>query len=278
MSKTDKPNIYTYHDHVDFLRDWFSYLKRTQNDFNIRNFAKKTNTAVGYVSMVLKRERELTEKGFQKISGQLGLNSEEKKYFNLLRIVSQSENPQVRLETVQEIMKIQKFKLNNQRENRTFEYLTKWYYVAIYEMFSLTDFKYDEHWIQGRLRKKISIQDVRAALDFLETSKFVMKNPNGSWAQVTPNLNCTEGIFKVSLMEFHHQMLQEAYNSIDEVSREERLIMGQTMAISRKDFDRIQKIIQGAIEDLNKVNKDSVDREQVYHIEIAAFPLTKKGK
>ncbi|MGZ3775909.1 MAG: TIGR02147 family protein [Bdellovibrio sp.] len=275
MSNVKKPNIFSYHDHVEFLKDWLNYLRASHREFSIRTFAQKTNTAVGYISMILKRERQLTEKGFQKIVNHLYLNAEEKKYLNYLRVVGQSENAQIRLDTINEIMKLQKFKSNNKKENRTFEYLTKWYFVAIYEMFTLNDFSYDIEWIRSRLRKKVSIQEIKLALQFLEENNFITKQANGHWIQVTPNLDCTEGIFKVSLAEFHHQMLTEAHNSIHEVSRENRLIMGQTMAISKKDFEKVKLIIQNSIKNLNEININSLDREQVYHIEIAAFPLTK---
>lgn len=273
-----KPNIYTYQDHVHFLNDWFAHLKKTQTNFTLREFAKKSNIALGYISMILKRERELTEKGFLKIAAHLSLNEDEKKFLNLLRIIGQSEDSSVRLSSVNEMMKNPKFKLNNKKDNRTYEYLTKWFYVAIYEMFNLTDFQMDVDWIKGKIGKKLSAQEIEQALEFLKTNDFVVQNSNGSWSQVNPHLDCTEGIFKVSLAEFHKQMLELAHESIHTVERERRLIMGQTMAISQSDFVKIKEIIQNAVKNMNDVNKNATDKEEIYHIEIAAFPLSKGSR
>ena len=52
--------------------------------------------------------------------------------------------------------------------------------------------------------------------------------------------------------------------------------MGQTMAISRDAFNKIKTITQDAIQNLNVANKNSSEKDQVYHIEIAAFPLTRR--
>lgn len=276
MSKLVKPNIFTYQDHIQFLNDWFAYLKKTETQFSMRNFSNKVNVSIGYMSMVLKRERELSEKGFLKISASLGLKEDELKFLNLLRIVGQAEDSVVRLQAVNEMMSLQRFKANNKNENRTYEYLTKWYFVAIYEMFNLVDFQFDPEWIRSRLRKKLSLSEVKSGLDFLVKNHFVIQNENGTWSQAQAHLNCTEGIFKVSLAEFHKQMLDLAHESIHTTNRDNRLIMGQTMAISKSDFAKIKDIIQNAISSVNEVNKQSIERDEVIHIEIAAFPLSKR--
>ena len=278
MSENSKPNVYAYHDFVKFLNDWFAYLKKTRSDFTLRNFAAKSKIALGYMNMILKRERNLTEKAFYKIVSSLFLNDDEQKFLNLLRIVGQSTDSNARLNAVNEMMKLKKFKLNNRKENRTYEYLTKWYYVAIYEMFNIDDFQMDPKWIQSKLKRKISLSDVEQALEFLKTNEFVKLNSNGNWAQAVTHLDCTEGIFKISLAEFHKQMLEIAHESIHTVKGEDRFIMGQTMAICKTDFEKIKKIIQASIASINDVNSNSGFKDEVYHIEIAAFPLSKLNK
>jgi uncharacterized protein (TIGR02147 family) len=274
MNMNIRPNIFTYQDHVHFLNDWFAHLKKTQSNFSLRGFSKISDIALGYITMILKRERELTEKGFQKIAPHLTLDDSELTFLNLLRIIGQSENSSIRLKAVDEMMKMQKYKLNNKNENRTYEYLTKWYYVAIYEMFNLSEFKMDIHWIRGKLRKKLSLKEIEQALEFLKKNEFVRENSDGSWSQSSARLECTEGIFKVSLAEFHNQMLDLAHESIHTVEREKRLIMGQTMALSKSDFLKIKDIIQNAFKNINDVNATADYKEDVYHIEIAAFPLS----
>jgi hypothetical protein len=73
-------------------------------------------------------------------------------------------------------------------------------------------------------------------------------------------------------------MLDLAHESIHSVARDERLIMGQTMAVSKENFEQIKHIIQKAVKQINEVNKGSHNKENVYHVEIAAFPLLTKAK
>lgn len=273
MNNVNRPNIYEYHDIVQFLNDWINYLRKTKNDFSLRQFSKNSNIALGYMNMILKRERALTEKAFFKIAPNLNLEKEEQKFLNLLRVVGQSEDSQARLDAVEQMMSFKKFKTANIPENRTFEYLTKWYYVAIYEMYNTTNFDPTPLSIQGKLKKKISISEIEQAIKFLIDHKFILQNPNGNWSQSGTFLDCKEGIFKVSLAQFHKQMLDLAHESITETRREDRYITGQTMAVSRENFEQIKQIIQQAMNSINELNKNSLEKDNVYHVEIAAFPL-----
>lgn len=276
MNKIDKPNIFEYHDIVQFLNDWIGYLRKTKGDFSLRQFSKNSNIALGYTNMILKRERALTEKAFFKIAPNLHLDKEEQKFLNLLRVVGQSEDSHARLDAVEQMMSFKKYKTANIPENRTFEYLTKWYYVAIYEMYNITNFEPSPVSIQSRLKKKISISEIEQAIKFLKDHKFIMQNPNGTWSQSGTFLDCKEGVFKVSLAQFHKQMLDLAHESITETKREDRYIMGQTMAVSRENFEQIKQIIQQAMNSINELNKNSLEKDNVYHVEVAAFPLLEK--
>lgn len=276
MRKTNRPDIYRYDDAIRFLEDWLSYRKKNESDFNLRAFSKSCGIALGAVSMMLSRKRVLSEKAFQKMSPHLGLGKEEIRFLDLLRIVGTSDIPKARLDAAEAMMGFKKYRNLNSKDSRTFEYLTKWYFVTIYEMFSLQNFQFNVDWIRKTIRYKLSADEVQKALDFLVDHKFVVKSTDGSWSQSVQHLDCTEGIYKISLCEFHKQMLDLAEDALHSVPREDRLFMGQTMAVSGKNVEEIKRIIRRAIDEINAVNLDVPDREEVFHVEIAAFPLLKK--
>lgn len=271
----NKPDLFTYHDHIHFLNDWFKYLKKTKSGFSMRTLAQKSQMAVGYISMIFRREREMSEKSFHKMLPQLFLNDQEKSFLDLLRIVGQSPDPQARVEAVQKMSKLKSFRTKNNNDVRIYEYLTKWFYVAIYEMTALDNFKMDARWVQSRLSRKLSLSEIEGAFDFLKNQNFIKLGEDGRWVQTKSHLDCREGIFKLSLGEFHRQMLALAADAIEKIPREQRLIMGQTMSVSIEDFEKIKTIIQESVQKINEVGNKSDLKKNVYHIEIAAFPLTK---
>lgn len=268
-----KPNLYEYHDPIQFLKDWIGYLKYEKKSFNLKSLATKSGVSIANLSMILNRQRPLTEKTFFKICDLIKIDAESKKFLNHLRIIDQSDIQEQRLDSLRQILKISHAKNINVKNLRTFEYLTKWHIVAIYEFVASPRFQPIPEVIQSQLLKKVSIAEIEQSLKFLQEFNFVQISEDGTWLQKKGDLNCTEGIFKLSLGEFHRQMLELAKTSIDNVGRDDRLIMGQTMAVSKEDFEIIKKIIQKSIMEINEVNKNQSAKDNIYHIEVAAFPL-----
>lgn len=116
-------------------------------------------------------------------------------------------------------------------------------------------------------------QEIEQGFEFLKNHSYIIKNESDKWVQAKTHLDCREGIFKLSLGEFHRQMLNLAAYSIDSVKREDRFIMGQTMAVSKEDFIKIKEIINQAVLQINQVNKNATKKTDIYQIEIATFPL-----
>lgn len=279
MKQQDRPQIYTYSDHISFLKDWFSFLKKTKNNFSIRTLAQKAEIASGYLPMVLAGKRALSEKAFQKILPHLGLNQQEQKFLTLLRQVGEASTHESRIEAVEQMAQLRPYQSANQKDFKVYEYLSKWYYVAIRELVLLNEFQIDPAWIQSRLGHKLSKQEIEEAVQFLIEHKFIVQNAEGKWTHDKTDLDCKEGIFKISLGEFHRQMLTLAGIAIEKTPRDQRYILGHTVAISPQDFEKIRAILEESVMKLKDLNHSKETRSDVYHIEIAAFPLTKcEGK
>jgi uncharacterized protein (TIGR02147 family) len=279
MKQQDRPQIYTYSDHISFLKDWFSYLKKSQTQFSIRALAQKSGIAVGYLPMVLKGTRALSEKAFQKIIPFLKLNPQEQKFLNLLRQVGEATTHESRLDAVQQMAKLRPYKNANQKDIKVYEYLTKWYYVAIRELVLIEGFQMDQEWIQNKLGSKLSWQEIEEALTFLKEHKFIIQNSDGKWTHEVSELDCKEGIYKISLGQFHRQMLEMAGQAIEKVPRDQRYILGHTVAINAQDFEKIRTILEDSVKKMKNLNNTHSNKSEVYHIEIAAFPLTRlEGK
>lgn len=278
VNQKTKPEIYSYFDHILFLKDWIHFLKATDSLFSTRELAKQSGVAIGYVSMVLSRKRSLTEKAEQKLLPHLKLSAQEIQFFSLLRTVGESEDPKTRLDAIHKMSKFKKFKNSNEKEHAVYEYLTKWHYVCIREMTFLKDFELNANWIQANINVKLSLKEIDEAIHFLKERNLIEFDvKKNQWKSLDAHLDCREGIFKISLGQFHRQALSLAADSIDNTSREKRLILGHTVALKAQDLEKIRDILSKAMEDCkNAVDEKNNNKDDVYHVEIAAFPLTRK--
>jgi uncharacterized protein (TIGR02147 family) len=268
-----QPNVFEYEDVGLFLNDWLEYLKANKK-ISLRQLTKASEISVGSLSMILNGKRRFTEKALQKILIHLKLNPQERRFLELLHAVGESESAEVRVEALSEMSRLSAYRKANQKEHDIYKYLTKWFYVAIREMILLPDFKEDPAWIQKRLRGRIGLQEVAEAIAFLEDRRLVIRDVNGRLSLPEFDLQCKEGVHKISLGEFHRQVLELAHKSIHEVARDQRYILGRTVAISTSEFHQAKEIFDEALRKIESLGRGGEASKEVYHFELAAFPMT----
>ena len=274
MKKTTKPKIYKYNDTVVFLKDLFNFLKAKENK-SLRDFADELKIATGLMPMILSRKRNLTNKLLKKIMKKFKYNKAEAGFAENLRIIGFSQKYEQRKKAIYQINKLKSYREQNKSEFEIYKYLSHWYYVAIKEMSELSDFTEEPAWIQKRLAYAVSRKEIEAALVFLKRTKILVYQKQ---RLVSSNkiMNCEEGIFKLTLGGFHKQILQLAGQSIDEVDRDKRRILGQTLKVDKNQLAIIHALLADTFEKIKAMTAQTNENEDVYHIELVSIPLTKK--
>ncbi|MGZ3769934.1 MAG: DUF4423 domain-containing protein [Bdellovibrio sp.] len=270
-----QPNVFEYEDVGSFLKDWLNFQKLHKKN-SLRRLTKESDVSVGSLSMALNGKRRLTTKALQKLLDNLKLNQQERRFLELLHTVEDSESPVVRVDALCEMARLSSYKKTNQKEHNTVTYLTKWFHVAIREMVLLPDFKEDPVWIQKRLRGRIGLNEVNEALEFLVNGGYINRDANGKMTLPEIDLQCKEGIYRISLAEFHRQVLEMAHKSIHDVDRDQRYILGRTVSISSSEFKQAKEIFDEALRKIEALGQQKASSKEVYHFELAAFPMTEK--
>ena len=75
---------------------------------------------------------------------------------------------------------------------------------------------------------------------------------------------------------FHRQMLGLAAESLESASRSERSVEGYTLPIQKKDFPKVAAILKSAFEQISKLESAKDASNEIYHIALSAFPITKR--
>lgn len=269
-----KPDIFRYDDHVEFLRDHLTFLKSGDRSFSLRKLAKSAGLAVGYLPMVISRKRVLSLAALDKIIPHIKLSDRDSKVLKALHRLATADNPVDRVEAIERMGRLAEFSKRNRKDLEVFQYLSKWYYVAIREMVTLDEFCLDPKWIQKRLNFKLSLIECEQAISFLTNNGFITSGENGKFQVNEKNLDCRSDFYRPSLAAFHKQMFDLASQAIEKVPRNERYIGGITFPIARQDFEEVRKIVDEAIEKINAISKKPNQTTDVYQIEIATFPLT----
>lgn len=273
MKKNIKPKIYKYNDVIVFLNDVFLFFKNKENK-SLRDFSKEMKIAAGMVPMILNRKRVPTVEMLKKIMKKFNYNKNEINFALNLRLVGYSEDYSERKQAIYRINKNKRYRESNKNEYEIYKYLSKWYYVAIKEMTDLSDFQEDAAWIQKRLAYQVGLKEVQQAVVFLKKMNILVYE-NNKLVAANKNMNCEEGIFKLTLGGFHKQILDLAAEAIDTVPRERRRILGHTFKVDKENIDQLNEILTEAYEKIKKLNSKNTN-EEVYHVELVSIPVTQK--
>lgn len=271
-----RPEVFRYRDHLVFLREWFAYRKASERDFSLRTLATQAGLASGYLPMVLQGKRVLTAKAIAKLAPFLALDANEQSFFEVLVILGTTDSAPVRLAALERMRRFQQYRIHQRNEAEVHEYLTHWYYVAIREMASLPDFKLDAAWVAERLRFAVPLAKVKSAIKFLLDNGYLEREGADGARPPEKALNCSGGIFRIALAKFHQEIFALASTSVEQVPSAERSIAGHTVSLSARDFATAQAIAQDALEKIQALGKAEKGGENIYHFEVALFPLTQK--
>lgn len=272
----DRPILVHYHDYREFLRDWLDYLRSSQSQFSLRAICRRAQIAPSFLSMVLSGKRNLTEAALQSLWPHLHLPDRDRSFFESQVRIADSPSTADRILALRRLQRSQEYRRQNQAEVELYQYLTKWYFVAIRELAFCSDFVDDPDWIQARLAVSISPADIREALKFLKHSGMLVQE-HGRWRPGREvNLDCESGVFRLSLAEFHQQILDLAKLAITHVPRTERYLVGQTIAVTASGFAKIKDVIDRTREEIIAYEQqDHGHKDRVYHVELCAIPLAR---
>jgi uncharacterized protein (TIGR02147 family) len=277
-SKVDnkKPNVYEYTEAGSFLEASLEHLKASKKGHSLRKFAEEAGVSPGYISLVLAKKRTLSEKMAKKILSALPMDRSESSYFMQLVTLGKSKSQEERFKAFSKIRRYQKYQKVNSFEAESVSFLSNWYISTIKELLSHGGMKADPKAIQKALDYHVSVKNIERALDFLVEKKFIKIDKNKNVKILKKEFFFRDGVFQIALSEHHRQMLNMAVESIDKNHKDERLLTGYSLQLSENTYGKATDILNKALEQIANLENEMSEEEKkrVYHIELAAFPLT----
>jgi uncharacterized protein (TIGR02147 family) len=179
----------------------------------------------------------------------------------------------------QEMLKIQKKKKIKLISSDQYEYFANWYNPAVRELVRCKDFQGDPKWIAKRIFPMISVIEARESLKLLERLGLVVKTKEGQYIQTERAVTTERELLSMSARNFHREMGKRAIESLDEVPLDRRDFSGITFGLPTSMVQKLKDKLNEFREELNST-LGSLDEEtdEVYHMNIQLFPLTKKEK
>ena len=276
MKAGTQPNIFEYSDYRQYLSDYYTQKKTTNSNYSHRLFASQAGlSSPSHLLMIIKGERNLSMKTIPKFSDGLKLSQKEKRFFELLVLYSQTEDLQMKAKYFGEIISI---KANlaglHKLEKEKFEFLSKWYAVAIYVLIDLKNFKPDPNWISKRLGNKVTISQVKETLENLLNLKMIEVDSIRGLKQSSGAVTVADDTKSIAVFEYHSSMIKLAADALRKNTNSEREMNGATISIPKDKLPELKEKIRAFRKEINQLASSYENPDEVYQLNVQLFPLT----
>lgn len=278
MKTGTQPNIFEYSDYRQYLSDYYSQKKLTNSSYSHRLFASQAGlSSPSHLLMIIKGERNLSMKTIPKFSDGLKLSLKEKRFFELLVIYNQTEDLQMKAKYFGEIISI---KANlaglHKLEKEKFNFLSKWYAVAIYVLIDLKNFKPDPNWISKRLGGKVTVAQVKETLENLLNLKMIEVDSIKGLKQSSGAVTVADDTKSMAVFEYHSSMLKLAADALRKNTNSEREMNGATISIPKEKLPELKEKIRAFRKEINQLASSYENPDEVYQLNVQLFPLTEQ--
>jgi uncharacterized protein (TIGR02147 family) len=244
--------------------------------YSHRVFAKQAGlSSPSHLLMIIKGTRNLSQKTIPKFAEGLKLNSKEKKYFELMVLFNQTEDLQMKARYFSEIMSLKgALKGLHDLEKEKYEFLSRWYVVAIYVLIDTLNFNPDPNRIAKRLGGQITASQAKEALENLQKLGLIKEDSNRKLRQASGAITVADDTRSVAVFNYHQSMIRLAADTLRKRRPDQREINGATVSIPIEKLSEIKEKIRAFRKEINQLASSFENSDEVYQLNIQFFPLT----
>jgi uncharacterized protein (TIGR02147 family) len=280
MENTNKIEITQYTDYILFINDWVA-AKKQAGDFSFRSFSKNSGfKSPSYLKLVMNGTRAISPKSIHKFALGLGLNKNQSQYFELLVNYKTANDERSKRIYLEQILALQKNKSGNEKEE--YEFLSKWYHVAIRELIAHPDCNSDVQWLRRVLVSDLSLWEIKAALKTL-LKLGLLKEENDKFTQSSADLHTDKEVQNIAAYNYHSEVLTLSQNILATTPSDQREVSSTVSLVTKETFLKLKtkmrefqnEIVQELSNASNLVQEHTDTNEELYMLNMQLLPFTK---
>jgi uncharacterized protein (TIGR02147 family) len=273
------PNIYTYLDYRQFLKDACKARRKTNPNFSYRYISQKIGIkSTGFLSMVISGKRNISGKLIIELSTILKLRKKERHYFESLVHFNQAGTHNEKTRFYQELLSYKNSPVRTVNQDQ-YEFYNKWYYSAIRELVAIYPVKDDYQHLAKLLKPAIKPSEAKAALETLTRLGLIKKTGSGIYKRKDPVISSGETVKSFEVHNFQKAAMELAKTALERIPRDERELSTVTMSIDKSTYCMIRKKTAKLRAEIMELARSVKNPEQVYQLNLQLFPMSEqKGR
>lgn len=238
---------------------------KKNRSYSLRAFARALDVESSSLSKILNGKRKITDASLSKLGERIGLVPEVLDGYRSSLSASAPGHEQQ--------LKFQQMGMD------AFRVLSDWYHFAILELMHTISFEPNAKWVARALG--LTVSEVNIAIGNLSRLGFIEITADGKWIDKAGN-NSIAGNYDIEAAQrkLQRQILEKAIEALEESPSEDRDNTAVTVAIQTRRLPEARKRITRFRREMAAFFERDSKRDQVYHLAVAFYPVTKfrKGK
>ena len=269
-----RPSVFEYLDYRLLLRDLYEQHRAEKPFFSYRYIAQKVGfKSAGFFANILQGRRNMSADTAFRFADLFRFGRRETEYFQTLVQYEQAKQHMQKRFYYEKLLAMRSSSVARLAADK-YEYLQKWYYVAIRELLNFFPFKGDYVDLARRVRPYIKPSEAKAAVELLERLELVRRRDDGYYELTDKTISSYPEVPLVAVHNFQLAMMDLAKESIDRFPREKRSVSTLTMSVSAGTYKAVEeKLAQFRREVQEMVEKDPAEADRIYQFNFQIFPL-----
>jgi len=270
-------SVFQYASARRFLLDAVEQKQKQESKFSIRQWAKDMGMSSHVLMvLVLQGKRNLTLKQVPFLSKGLNLSTPERMYFQALIQMDQAKSPEEKELCSHWMQDLNPGRILRVREVDEYRVISHWVHMAILSMTELKDFTGTPEEIHSRLGGKVTLLEVRSALERLKELKLITLK-NGVLKATFHQVTTKDDVANRGVRAYHQQVAQLAADAVEAQSIDEREFQSFAISVPKNKIQLAKSMIRKFRTQFAKA-MSSEPGDDVYQTNLHFFKLTEKPK
>ncbi|MAF90166.1 MAG: TIGR02147 family protein [Bdellovibrionota bacterium] len=281
LDSSKLPIVSHYLDFRDYLRDYYLHQKQTQRNYTYAVFSARADIkSPNYLKLVIDGKRNLSDSMIPKFAKALALTKEETEDFRYLVRYSQAKDGDTRNFHLRELHDLRvKHQLDRGEINKDiWEKIPGWISWVIYEMVAQRGMNFTAKEIQRKLRPKVSIDEIEAAIQRLvDLGEISIDEETGEAKKLRDVIKTPEEIPVALVKKIQAEFINLAMESLFNDSPKDREFGALTLCMNRDEFERLKFDLRKLRKKYHRdtaVARSTEGGERVYQFNVQLFSIT----
>ncbi|MDB5103397.1 MAG: hypothetical protein JWP91_1086 [Fibrobacteres bacterium] len=270
-------SLYDYADYRAYLKDWYKRERDSERKISYRSLAREIGfKSPGHFSLIVNAKANLSLKILDRFIRYLGLSKKEAEYFQALVLYNQAKAQEDKKRYFDRMLSFKQFRVRSIAATQ-YEFLEKWYYMAVREVLAVHSFKGDYAALAQMIVPSINTDEARKAIETLKRLGLITRDAQGRWLRVETVLAAGPEAPALAVNSFLSQAMDLAKSALDNIPKEDRVLAATTVSVSKGTFEEIREETRNFRKRILEMAQRDPKPDRIYQFQFHVFPLSKTG-